>query len=190
MSTLPDPAARLQSVLSGEYPKTVRIRLPWIPTSKKNHGLAVNSRIVPDSKAVAEEDAIRAIAAGALAFHLGRIREDEFEAIQERALQRMEKRSGIGTKRLATFVEGIVGEHAPLFVTEDVDLELVVHRGKVKRSDYCEIVIRERGPAPTHKRARISDVHNVPAVVADALQGVIYSDDKQVARQEAIRVAT
>jgi hypothetical protein len=111
--TLPDPLSRLDAALSGDHPRTLRFRLPWIPTSKKNRMVAVrrgaHATTVPDAKVTAEEDAIRAMARAALAFHRGRIGADGVSAIQECALRRMTKGNGIGTKRLERFVEGIVG---------------------------------------------------------------------------------
>lgn len=70
-------------------------------------------------------------------------------------------------------------ERRPLLPDEDVGVT-VVHNVK---NDTADVVIEKRGPKPAGKgpTGRRRDVTNVPELVLDAVQGIAYHNDNQVA---------
>lgn len=63
----------------------------------------------------------------------------------------------------------------------DVAMTVTLIIGKTPAGDGCRIEVCDLGIPPKRKRTgRKRDAINVPAIIADALQGVCYVDDKQI----------
>lgn len=67
---------------------------------------------------------------------------------------------------------------SPPFGNDDLDVHIVWN----VKYDKTTITVGSLGPPPKGKTGRRRDVQNIPAVVLDALQGIVYDDDKQVRR--------
>ena len=70
---------------------------------------------------------------------------------------------------------------AAIPLANDVSMTVVVHISKYSGGDSTTVYVKDLGRPPKRKRTgRIRDAINVPAIIADALQGVCYEDDKQI----------
>lgn len=73
--------------------------------------------------------------------------------------------------------------HTPLFGDDDVSVLYTVHA----RSGSCLVEVRSIGPRPDGFSGRMSDLHNVPDVLLDALQGIVFENDNAVRRIAGVR---
>ena len=140
-------------------PKPFRLRLPFIPASKKNRPEIRKSKrsqkrwVSPSRKAQRDEKAIHILAI--------------LEAQKH-------KLTGSGEAWEGT----VFGDH-------DVHVEVTW----MVPSDEVEVLVVDLGPKPKRGRSgRSRDAVNIPAVILDALPGVIFDDDKQVAELVVRRV--
>lgn len=67
---------------------------------------------------------------------------------------------------------------ASLYGLNDVEVRMVWHVA----SKTFAIAVDDLGPPPKRYAGRNKDLVNMPGACLDALQGIIYHDDKQVAR--------
>lgn len=71
----------------------------------------------------------------------------------------------------------------PLLGNDDVSLSVHVHA----LSNRCDVRVTSLGPPPDGPTGRTRDLHNVPDALCDALNGVLYHDDRQVRRVVLLR---
>lgn len=67
-------------------------------------------------------------------------------------------------------------QQRPLLVDEDARVEMVHN----VRNETYDVLIRHAGAKPKGFTGRGRDVHNMPELVCDALQGIAYRNDNQV----------
>lgn len=70
----------------------------------------------------------------------------------------------------ALLPEGLMFEDDELFVTIDWIVAL----------DEVRVSVKSLGPRPKGRTGRQKDVQNIPAIILDALEGVVYRNDNQV----------
>lgn len=68
------------------------------------------------------------------------------------------------------------GERRPLLVDEDARIEVVHYVA----NDVVDVLVRSAGPKPKGTTGRKRDVHNVPELICDTLQGIAFANDNQV----------
>ena len=136
--------------------KALQLELNWMPCSKKNNMEVKRrgSKVWPGPNARVEQEE-RRIAASAKA------------AI------------AAGCKMLKDYDKALTKAKIPK--EHDVGMRVTLIVGKKPEGDGCRIEIEDLGIPPKRRRTgRIRDAINVPAIIADALQGVCYEDDEQV----------
>jgi len=85
--------------------------------------------------------------------------------------------------RAARFHTGIGGDMSPLFPSEDVTTLITYHA----RSGTIEVEVYPVCDRPDGFTGRTRDLHNIPDVLLDALQGVVFTNDNQVRRIALVR---
>lgn len=164
--------------------------VPWVPTAKKNavviRTIRVRGRMVPkpvpSDRVRAEEHALSAIALVALAERLGECRTGRRERVTELARLRAIPGSGIGTKTLEAALAELRALPMPFDERDELRVEIVLEVGGCEREDLVHVEVSNVGERPRRGRTgRRRDVHNIGALVLDALQGTLYADDRQVA---------
>lgn len=80
------------------------------------------------------------------------------------------------TRRRA--ITAVAANLLPLFGDDDVGVTVKHHVA----ANVCEVVIERLGPPPNVPGWRKRDTPNLPDVVLDALQRIVYRNDNQVAR--------
>lgn len=73
----------------------------------------------------------------------------------------------------------------PLWPTEEV----AVDARRVVGRDELEVTFRMSGPKPKGKTGRDRDTQNLCESLLDAVAGIIYADDRQVAQLHIVRLA-
>ena len=134
----------------------LQMQLDWIPCSKKNNTeirQVGRRRWIAPNRRVSQEERRIAIAAKA--------------AISPRARTVLQEQRAL--------------RKASIPKDHDVSMAVTLTIGKSADGDRCSITVSDLGIPPKRKRTgRIRDAINVPAIIADALQGVCYADDKQI----------
>ena len=138
----------------------LQMQLDWIPCSKKNNveirqnHVSKQRWVGPNKRVKQEERRIRTSAKAAIAN---------------------------GCKMLKDYDLAVT--KAVIQETHDIGMAVTLTIGKSADGDRCSITVSDLGIPPKRKRTgRIRDAINVPAIIADALQGVCYEDDKQITR--------
>ncbi len=80
-------------------------------------------------------------------------------------------------------IKGLARLEHPAFIApaNDVGMTVTLHISKKAGGDRCLVELEDLGLPPKRKRTgRKRDAINVHAIIADALQGVCFEDDKQI----------
>lgn len=163
----------------------MKITLPFIPKSKKNCYAAFRNRIVLTSEAKREAliigDACRAMIAldngGIASYHM-----DDLIAAAMRF-----RDGGMPPKEWERQVEAVRNMAPPPDRSHSYDVSIRVFRERGQPSKgSVEITLTPVADISGDVR-RMTDVDGVATSILDALKGVVYLDDKQVDRVEAIR---
>lgn len=86
-------------------------------------------------------------------------------------------------RRAAIFAAGRGGDEPALFPDEDCTVLFEHHA----RSDIVTVEVYPVCDRPPGFSGRRSDLHNIPDVLLDALQGVVFTNDNQVRRLAGVR---
>ncbi len=166
--------------------------IPWIPKSKKNdvsvvpvqrHGKLCHTP-VKGAATVRQEHAIGVLFVTAMAHRMCRITSTFFGKVLSFCKRRAMGGEGVGEKTLEKLdTHTINGQLQPAFIEAGHDVAMIVHIriGKAKHDDRVDVELVDMGKPRRRKRTgRKFDSINVPALIADALKGRAYADDKQI----------
>ena len=126
----------------------IRIVIPFLPASLKNHARVGHGRFYTDTRIEREQSVIRLLAA--------------------QAVRAMGHRVVTG----------------PLWPTEEV----AVDARRVVGRDELEVTFRMSGPKPKGKTGRDRDTQNLCESLLDAVEGIVYADDRQVGELHVVRL--
>lgn len=161
--------------------------IPWIPASKKNQVRVAPIRIrgqvihrpVPSTQVLAEEHAIGVLFSAQRALQERQIDAERFQEIRDLCIRRASRREGIGSRRLSEQDPGAQDPWIP--EGHDVAMELEIVIGQKAGDDRSVVRVQDLGPRRKRRRSgRRRDAINLPAIVADALKGRAFPDDRDI----------
>ena len=189
-TTASDPLERTQADAGEDLARrTVRFSIGWVPVSKKNQTKArrredkardrVYYQAAPTKLAKAQEEAIALLARAELAFARGRIDHARRRFFRDVAATRAAEE--LGAAEFRSLANSLRRELA-FERDEMVRFELVEHVGKNAGEDWVDVTVSflDRPDREARRTGQGHDLINIPAIVADAIQGELLADDAQI----------
>lgn len=179
--------------------RSIAFRIAFVPCSKKNQVKRAKFRkrgadgkvrtiysIRPTELAERHEQAIRILALAELALGQGRI-----DPARARFFHQLADARAGGDIDEQT-AEELVGplRRGAAFGRDLVSLEVREHIGRKPGTDYVDVTVSWLEPRPSGKRRTGlgHDLINIPAIIADAIQGALIQDDDQIVSLDVRRI--